>query len=153
MLIIEELYRLTEAFTKCHLEYAVCGGLALAIHGRPRLTVDIDIVVVADDIKKATEIAATVGFNDVSGWVQLPPNKVGIDRLYRLNKFSGAEFLTLDLLEADSPNNSIFADRETFDVEGRLIQSLSRAALIAMKRDSDRTKDKLDVELLNDESD
>ncbi len=153
MLIIEELYRLAEAFAENHVEYAVCGGLAVAIHGRPRLTVDIDIVVAALDIKKAAEIAASVGFDDVSGWVQLPLNKLGINRLYRLNKISGVELLTLDLLEADSSKNAIFSDREAFDVEGRLIQSLSRAAIIAMKRDSNRTKDRLDVELLNDESD
>ena len=153
MLIIEELYRLTEAFAKNGLEYAVCGGLAVAIHGRPRLTMDIDIVVAAQDIERAAEISASVGFDDVSGWVHVPLNKLGIRRLYRLNKISGVELLTLDLLEADSPKNAVFADRETFDVEGRSIQSLSRTALITMKRDSDRTKDRLDVELLNDESD
>jgi hypothetical protein len=153
MPIIEELYRLAAAFAESRLEYAVCGGLAVAIHGRPRLTVDIDVVVAAQDIEKAAEIAARVGFDDVSGWIHLPLNKLGINRLYRLNKISGAEFLTLDLLEADSSQNAIFSERETFDVEGRSIQSLSRAALVAMKRASDRTKDRLDVELLHDESD
>lgn len=153
MLIIEELYRLTEVFAKNGVEYAVCGGLAVAIHGRPRLTVDIDLVVAAEDIERAAEIAASVGFDDVSGWIDLPLNKLGMMRLYRLNKISGTELLTLDLLEADSSRNTIFADREIFDVDGRAIQSLSRAAIIAMKRNSDRTKDRLDVELLNDESD
>ena len=43
MLIIEELFRIVDAFAANQLEYAVCGGLAVAIHGRPRLTVDIDI--------------------------------------------------------------------------------------------------------------
>jgi hypothetical protein len=152
MLIIEELYRLAEVFAEDGLEYAVCGGLAVAIHGRPRLTVDIDIVVAAQDIKRAAVIAASVGFDDVAGWVHLPLTKLGIRRLYRLNKISGVKLLTLDLLEADSSKNAIFSDRETFDVEGRSIQSLSRAAIIAMKRDSDRTKDRLDVELLHDES-
>jgi hypothetical protein len=153
MLIIAELYQLAEKFAANRLEYAVCGGLAMAIHGRPRLTVDIDVVVAAQDIPRAAEIAARVGFDDVSGWVHLPLNRLGITRLYRLNKISGAAFLTLDLLEADSSSNAVFSDRETFDVEGRSIQSLSRAALITMKRDSDRTKDRLDVELLHDESD
>jgi len=153
MLIVEELYRLAEAFAENGLEYAVCGGLAVAIHGRPRLTVDIDIVVAAQDLQRAVEIAASVGFDDVSGWVELPLNELGINRLYRLNKISGVQFLTLDLLEADSSKNAVFSDRETFDVEGRSIQSLSRAALIAMKQSSNRIKDRLDVELLNDESD
>ena len=153
MRIIEDLYRLTEAFAENGLEYAVCGGLAVAIHGRPRLTMDIDIVVAAPDIERAAKISASVGFDDVSGWVQVPLNKLGIRRLYRLNKILGSELLTLDLLEADSSTNSILVDRETFDVDGRMIQSLSRSALIDMKRESGRTKDKLDVELLNDESD
>ncbi len=153
MLIIEELYGLAEALAANRVEYAVCGGLAVAIHGRPRLTVDIDIVVAAQDIKRAAEIAASVGYDDVTGWIRLPLNELGIGRLYRLNKISGEELLTLDLLEADSCQNAILSDRETFDVEGRSIQSLSRAAIITMKRMSDRTKDRLDVELLNDESD
>lgn len=153
MQIIEELYRLTEAFVASGLDYAVCGGLAVAIHGRPRLTVDIDVLVAATDVSRAAQIAASVGFDDVAGWVDLPVNKLGIARLYRLNKISGTEFLTLDLLEADSPENAIFADRDTFEVQGRTIQALSRKSLIAMKRDSDRTKDRLDVELLHDESD
>jgi len=41
------------------------GGLALAIHGEPRLTVNIDIVVAAKDIKRDSEIVAAVGFDDV----------------------------------------------------------------------------------------
>lgn len=153
MQIIEELYRLTEAFATSGLDYAVCEGLAVAIHGRPRLTVDIDVLVAAPDVPRAAQIAASVGFDDVAGWIDLPLNKLGIARLYRLNKISGTEFLTLDLLEADSPENPIFNDRNTFEVQGRTIQSLSRKSLIAMKRESDRTKDRLDVELLHDESD
>ncbi len=153
MLIVEELFRIAESFAKNGLEYAVCGGLAVAIHGRPRLTVDIDIVVAANDVQRAAEIAAAVGFNDVGGWIPLPPSKLGINRLFRLNKFLGNEVLTLDLLEADSPSNTIFIDRETFAVEGKSIQTLSRNALITMKRESDRTKDRLDVEMLNDQSD
>ena len=77
MLIIEELYRLTEAFAENRLEYAVCGGLAVAIHGRPRLTMDIDIVVAAQDIERAAEIAASVGFDDVSGWVRCAAQQTG----------------------------------------------------------------------------
>ena len=110
-------------------------------------------MVAAQDIPRAAEIASRVGFDDVTGWVLLPLNRLGIHRLYRLNKISGEELLTLDLLEAESSGNAIFSDRESFDVKGRLIQSLTRAGLIAMKRASDRTKDRLDVELLHDETD
>ncbi len=153
MVITDELFRLADAFAKHQLEYALCGGLAVAIHGRPRLTLDIDFVVSSEDMAKAIEIAGTVGFDEASGWISLPSSNTGIDRLFRLNKFSGSDFLTLDLLEADSSENAIFKDRERIQIEGRVIQLLSRTALIQMKNNSDRTKDRLDVELLSDESD
>ena len=61
--------------------------------------------------------------------------------------------MTFDLLEADTSENAVFKDRERFEVEGRVVQLLSRAALITMKESSDRIKDRLDVELLSDQSD
>lgn len=42
MEIIQELYAVVDAFTQRGVAYAVCGGLAVAIHGRPRMTIDID---------------------------------------------------------------------------------------------------------------
>lgn len=152
MQITEELFKIVGAFEAQGLEYAVCGGLAVAIHGRPRLTVDIDILVAAEDISHAVQAAESVGYDDISGWVPLPPSTLGINRLFRLKKFSQNEFLSLDLLEADSSSNSILADRQKFDVDGKAIQSLTRNALIKMKLDSNRTKDRLDVELLNDQA-
>ncbi len=153
MEIIHELYKLADAFQINGLHYAVCGGLAVAIHGRPRLTVDIDMIIAAEDMIQAARIAAGIGFDDVSGWVSLPENSLRVHRLYRINKLVDGNFLTLDLLEADSNSNPLLADRETFVVEGHSIQALSKEALITMKSDSKRTKDKLDIELLNDESD
>lgn len=153
MRLLSELNLLARRLAESGIEYAVCGGLAMAIHGRPRLTVDIDIMVAAEDVAKAIEIAVVLGFDDVTGWVPLPKNDLGINRLFRLNKFADSEFLTLDLLEADSSENAILLNRMSFEVEGQKIQSLSRAALIRMKSRSERTKDKLDVELLQDESD
>ena len=98
-------------------------------------------------------IAASVGFDDPAGWIRLPPNNIGIDRLFRINKFENGEFLTLDILEADESENTIFIDRESVEIESRIIQLLSRAALIKMKSSSDRLKDQLDVELLGDKAD
>ncbi len=153
MIITEELYRLTDAFDRYAVDYALCGGLAVAIHGRPRLTLDIDFVVPTEQMERAIATAATVGFDDPSGWISLPSYKIGINRLYRVNKIEQGEFLTLDLLEADSSENAVFVDQECVDVEGKLIRLLSRVALIKMKRASNRLKDQLDVEMLSDHSD
>jgi len=37
----EELFRIVDALATADIQYAVAGGLAVAIHGCPRLTIDI----------------------------------------------------------------------------------------------------------------
>ena len=146
--ILKELFSVAETLTAARVEYGICGGLAVTIHGRPRLTMDIDLLLPADQIAKAADVVAQLGFDDVTGWVVLPGNDLRIDRLYRVNKFSGSEFLTLDLLEVDSASNPIFRDRQAFEIDGKVIHVLSREALITMKKNTGRTQDKLDVEML-----
>jgi hypothetical protein len=153
MEIVDELLNLVRTFERAQIAYAVCGGLAVTIHGRPRLTVDIDIVVPKPAMDKAIELAASVGFDMQEGWVPLPKNDLGIDRLFRLTKIERQEFLTLDLLEADSDTNRLFANRERISLGDDEIAVLSKDAIIEMKSRSDRTKDRLDIEMLQDEVD
>jgi len=39
--LYEELFALTKALDAGRLSYALCGGLAVAIHGAPRFTKDV----------------------------------------------------------------------------------------------------------------
>ncbi len=151
MEITEELYKLVDALTASSIPYAVCGGLAVAIHGRPRMTVDIDLVVPAEFVEQAAKVAAKVGFDDVTGWVNLPKRELGLNRLYRVNKIQGNDFLTLDLLEIDSIDNPLMADIEVFDLESSQLSVLSKSSLIKMKQGTGRTQDTLDIEMLTDE--
>ncbi len=153
MEIVDELLALSKVLERDHVPYAVCGGLAVTIHGRPRLTIDIDIVVPKPVMDQAIELAASVGFDMQEGWVYLPKNDLGINRLFRLTKVEGGEFITLDLLEADSDAIRLFADRVRVSIEDRQITVLSKAAIIEMKSRSTRTKDILDIEMLQDETD
>jgi hypothetical protein len=125
--------------------------LAVAIHGCPRLTVDIDLVVPGQDIPAAARAVAKAGFDVETGWVGLPENELGNNRLFRITKMDGSEFLTLDLLEIDSTNNPLWLDRVSVEIAGRAVTVLSRASVIKMKSSSTRKKDQLDIELLSDE--
>ncbi|MCW5961748.1 MAG: hypothetical protein KIS76_16425 [Pyrinomonadaceae bacterium] len=55
--IYAELKRIINALDENDVEYAVCGGWAMAIHGVPRATVDIDLLISAESLDKVFEIA------------------------------------------------------------------------------------------------
>lgn len=48
--LADELAQLTRSLGAAGIEYALCGGLAMAVHGAPRATVDIDFIVLAFDL-------------------------------------------------------------------------------------------------------
>jgi hypothetical protein len=49
-------------FEGSDLRAAVIGGVAAALHGRPRLTEDVDAVVISDDPSALIESAKSYGF-------------------------------------------------------------------------------------------
>ena len=64
--LLQELLDVTSDLERNGIEYAVCGGLALAIHGFARATLDIDILILAENLEKAYQVAAKKGF-DIKG--------------------------------------------------------------------------------------
>ena len=56
--LLVELTNIIKAFDEDEIDYALCGGLALAVYAKPRATLDIDIIVQSDflvDIKRKAE--------------------------------------------------------------------------------------------------
>lgn len=63
----DELYCITDALNKAGLDYAICGGIALAIHGHPRATNDIDLLIpiaILDDVRA---VLAAIDYDLESG--------------------------------------------------------------------------------------
>ena len=46
--LLTELRSITDALDLARVDYALCGGVALAIYGIPRATVDIDMLITAN---------------------------------------------------------------------------------------------------------
>ena len=68
MLTLEsELRELVQRFNEAKIEYALCGGMAVALHGHPRFTKDIDFLIPRASLNQAKEVAAEAGFLDESG--------------------------------------------------------------------------------------
>jgi hypothetical protein len=71
--LISELERVVDALGAAGVEYALCGGLAVALHGHVRATREIDLLIPAD--AKDTAIAAlrTKDFTLLAGPIRSRP--------------------------------------------------------------------------------
>src|SRR5438445_7002465 len=109
--LIDEFESFTETLDLAGIDYAVCGGWAMAIHGLPRATIDIDLLILADDLPKIWAAAQTQGY-DVEG---LPLHFVGgaieIRRISKIDAETKRVF-TLDFLLVTDPLQEVWETRE-----------------------------------------
>ena len=81
--LFEEFRQLTSTFDNKKIEYALCGGLAMAVYAFPRATVDIDILIQPETLEKAKTVAKKLGYAFDAGLMQF---KAGAIQIYRLTK-------------------------------------------------------------------
>lgn len=147
--LVQELLALIRELRKDQIDYAVCGGMAMAVHGFTRATEDIDILVEADSLPRIRGAAKRCGFNLLSSNPALE-FKNGA-RLVRLTKTepSSEDFLILDLLLAGGPNADAWASRHDQETQWGSIRVVSREALKAMKLKAGRPQDISDVQRID----
>jgi hypothetical protein len=49
--LLQELSEIVSILNENDIEYAICGGLALTIHGFPRATFEIDVLIQSDNLE------------------------------------------------------------------------------------------------------
>lgn len=149
----EELFLVTDALRDAGIDHALCGGLAVAIHGYPRLTRDIDVLVREEDLDRAREILKVSGYTLSSGMIQFDLGKPTECRVFRVAKVEGEEYLTLDLVLVTPFLEDVLKGREKHLVEGRTLQVVSLEGLAKMKRAAGRPQDRADLSQLGLEQD
>src|SRR4029077_10211652 len=60
--LLDELRNVIARIDDAGVPYALCGGLAMAVHGYPRATVDIDLLVLVDDLARVDAAVRPLGF-------------------------------------------------------------------------------------------
>jgi len=127
------------------VEYLVIGGHAVAFHGYPRLTGDIDFFVRAtrENGERILRVLGDFGFGDLGlelgdfttpgRVIQLgrPPNRIDL-----LTSISGVEF------------DEAWSTRAAGELGDHSVFFLGRDALLRNKAASDRDKDRLDLKKL-----
>lgn len=147
--LLDEFKSITEALNSAGIEYAVCGGWAMAVHGLPRATQDIDLLVLTKDLDRIFKLLEEFGF-DIKG---LPLN---FDvEIRRVSKISAEEkqLITVDLLLVNDSIEDVWRDRQNLPWDEGATWVVSRDGLIKMKLLAGRKQDILDIEKLREVED
>lgn len=143
-----EFFGLTDAMTQAEILFAVCGGVAVAIHGYPRFTRDIDLLIQRSDEHRVREIAYRLGFVREGGRMPVGDNPASAWEIARVSKVIGKDILALDLWLVGPDIHSAWESRHVAEFNGRMISVVSREGLRTLKRISGRKQDLLDLEQL-----
>ena len=147
--LIEELNQIVSSLDENSLEYAVCGGLALTIHGFSRATFDIDVLIREENLEKAFAAVKKKGY-DIHGLdISFKERTVEIRRVSKID--DDGEVLSLDFLLVTPFVEDVWESRVSIEWEGKSIWLVSLDGLIKMKQQAGRHKDLIDIDRIQNE--
>jgi hypothetical protein len=142
-----ELGAVSRALEARGVAHAFCGAVALAVHGVPRATRDLDVLVAPAHLDAARAAAADAGFAVEA--LPITFTSTGVEAR-RFTKLAGSEHLTLDVLLAAGPLARALDDAETLTWAEGTLRVVSRATLVAMKALAGRPQDLADLARLQE---
>ncbi|MDQ5845707.1 MAG: nucleotidyltransferase family protein [Acidobacteriota bacterium] len=130
--IFDEFRKLIALLAERNIDYALCGGLAMSVHARPRSTIDIDLLILSESLDKVLAIANTLGYNIRGKDLSFVNGTIEIRRVSKIDREDG-ELLSLDLLLVTPGIHHVWESRVEGDWEGRKLSVVSAEGLIALK--------------------
>jgi len=147
--LYEEFNSIIAALEEHGIDYAVCGGLAMAVHGLPRATVDIDLLILRESLEDVRELARALGYTIEAFPLTFSHGAVEIRRLSKLDRDTGI-VLSLDLLLVTPEIVEIWQSRTEVAWEAGSLWVVSRRGLIALKSLRSSAQDLVDIEQLKE---
>lgn len=116
----------------------------MAVHGFPRATVDIDLLVLTKDLDRVEAAVAPVGFTIRALPMTFRGGAVEIRRLSKVHE--SGQLLSLDVLLVTAATENAWNTRQVVDWEFGRLTVVSREGLIELKslRGSGRDQDDID---------
>jgi len=145
--LLEELKNLAQKLDQKGIDYALCGGLAIAVYAKPRATLDIDIMIAPDSLSETEAMAQELEFAMSAMPMEFKGGAVKIHRLTKIDKDSG-EHLVLDLLIVTPETKKAWDERRIIEWEGGSLKVVSPQGLILLKSLRGSGQDQDDIEYL-----
>jgi hypothetical protein len=146
--LYDEFRRLVGALDEQRIQYALCGGMAMAIYDHPRATIDIDMLILMESLDDVLRIAATLGYTIRGMDMTFAEGAIEIRRVSRIH---GGHLLSLDLLLVTPTLQEIWNDRVAAEWEDGELTVVSRTGLIALKRLRGSAQDHADIQALQED--
>lgn len=148
--LYEEFAALIDALETARAEYAVCGGLAMAIHGLARATVDVDLIAPAKAGERVLAVAHTLGYTVPALPMTFAAGAVEIQRVTKIDSTS-RDLLSLDLLLVTQATEAVWQTRMRVRWERGEVWVVSRQGLISLKRLRGSGQDQDDIRRLEED--
>lgn len=148
--LFQELQSLLATLRREAVPHALCGGLALAVHGFVRATEDIDLLVEETALPDLRAVVEPLGF-------RFDPQPMSFQNggviIYRLLKTSGEDFVLLDLLLVTPLTQPAWDTRRDIETEFGPVNVVSPAGLIHLKNLRRSGQDQDDIRQLQSSTD
>ncbi len=148
--ITDELRKLTAKLDEEKIEYALCGGMAMGVHGFARTTIDIDLLVPPESVEAAIAVARKLGYIIRGKDLSFKNGAIEIRRVSQIDQESG-DLLPLDFLLVTPELLEIWDSRTEAEWEGGRLSVVTRDGLIKLKRWRNSGQDLADIEALEGE--
>ena len=146
--LYEQFAGLIDELASRRIDYAVIGGIAVAIHGYARFTKDIDLLVRPEDLDSVREAARARGFTIEAGFIPFGVGTAHAHECFRISRIEGRQVLSLDLMIVNAEFEDVWRERRLIPMEGRSVQVVSADGLKKMKLWAGRDQDLLDLKKL-----
>jgi hypothetical protein len=147
--LFEEFRAIVAALAEASVPFAVCGGLAMSIHARPRATIDVDLLVPAEAIAALVDALAPLGYRRrESAPTRLAGGQVVMHWLTKIVT-GDPDVMVLDVIEVrPGVTSQAWDSRVTAHWEKGDVTVVSRQGLIALKRLRGSPQDVADIRSL-----
>src|ERR1700730_12868320 len=150
--LYEEFKSIVSALEEKGIDYAVCGGLAMAIHGFPRATVDIDLLILADSLEEAKAVVRSLGYTIEAQPMSFHKGAIEIRRLSRIDPSDG-DLLMINFLLVTPTVEAAWNNRIRVASAKGSVLAVSREGLILLKSFRGSGQDLDDIDRLKDSQD